>query len=80
MLTASELENIIKESLACDFIQVQGNDGLHYEALIVSPAFAGKTMVQQHKLVYQALGDRMQDEIHALSMRTYSPETWATLK
>lgn len=80
MLTAVELENIIKQNLACDFLQVQGNDGLHYEAVIVSPAFTGKTMVQQHQLVYQALGTRMQAEIHALSMRTYSPEAWAKLK
>jgi acid stress-induced BolA-like protein IbaG/YrbA len=56
---------------------VLGNDGQHFEAVIVSAAFTGKNMVQQHQLVYQALGDRMRQEIHALSMRTFTPETWA---
>ena len=49
-------------------------DGHHFEAVIVSAAFAGKSMVQQHQLVYQALGDKMKDDIHALSMRTLTPE------
>jgi stress-induced morphogen len=46
---------------------------------VVSPMFVGKNMVQQHQLVYQALGDRMRQEIHALSMRTFTPEAWAKL-
>jgi acid stress-induced BolA-like protein IbaG/YrbA len=55
---------------------VLGDDGQHFEAIIVSAAFVGKNMVQQHQLVYQALGDRMRSEIHALSMRTFTPEAW----
>jgi stress-induced morphogen len=47
--------------------------------VIVSAAFRGKNRVQQHQLVYRALGDRMREEIHALSMRTYTPEDWASL-
>lgn len=77
MLTASEVESYIRQGLQCDYVQVQGNDGQHFEAVIVSPEFAGKNMVQQHQLVYQALGDRMRSEIHALSMRTLTPEAWA---
>lgn len=55
--------------------QVDG-DGQHFEALVVSAAFAGKSMVQQHQLVYRALGDRMKQDIHALSLRTLTPEQW----
>ena len=79
MLSASQLESYITESLACDHIKVLGDDGTHFEAVIVSPAFAGKSMIQQHQLVYAALGDRMRAEIHALSMRTLTPEQWAEI-
>ena len=56
-------------------MQVTG-DGHHFEAVIVSAQFRGKTRVQQHQLVYRALGERMREEIHALSMRTLTPEEW----
>lgn len=79
MLTATEVESYIRQGLQCVYVQVQGNDGQHFEAVIVSPEFAGKNMVQQHQLVYKALGDRMRSEIHALSMRTLTPEAWAEL-
>ncbi|PKO25896.1 MAG: BolA family transcriptional regulator [Betaproteobacteria bacterium HGW-Betaproteobacteria-8] len=76
MLSAAEVEAYIRQGLACDYVQVQGDDGQHFEALIVSPQFVDKNMVQQHQLVYRALGDRMREEIHALSMRTFTPEAW----
>lgn len=76
MLSAQQLESYITQNLACDYIKVLGDDGTHFEALIVSPAFVGKSMVQQHQLVYAALGDRMRAEIHALSMKTLTPEAW----
>ncbi|MFM9835166.1 MAG: BolA family protein [Methylophilaceae bacterium] len=76
MLSATQLEQYIKQGLVCDHIKVLGDDGTHFEAVIVSPAFEGKNMVQQHQLVYGALGDRMRAEIHALSMKTYSPSKW----
>ncbi|MDP3679104.1 MAG: BolA family protein [Methylotenera sp.] len=78
MLSAQQLETYITQNLGCDYIKVSGDDGTHFEALIVSPAFVGKSMVQQHQLVYQALGDRMRAEIHALSMKTLTPEAWLT--
>lgn len=78
MLTALELKNYIMQGLACEHVEVLGDDGQHFEAVIVSPLFTGKNMVQQHQLVYQALGDRMREEIHALSMRTFTPEAWNT--
>lgn len=76
MLSAKQLETYITQHLACDYIQVMGDDGVHFEALIVSPDFVGKTMVRQHQMVYAALGDRMKAEIHALSMKTFTPEAW----
>jgi acid stress-induced BolA-like protein IbaG/YrbA len=77
MLTAEQVKAYIQQGLPCDYVAVQGNDGQHFEAVIVSPQFNGKNMVQQHQLVYKALGDKMREEIHALSMRTFTPEAWA---
>ena len=80
MLSASQLESYITDHLACDYIRVHGDDGTHFEAVIVSSAFEGKNMIQQHQLVYAALGDRMRAEIHALSMQTLTPAKWAEMK
>lgn len=77
MITPEQVRSYIQDSLACDHVEVVG-DGHHFEAVIVSPEFRGKTRVQQHQVVYWALGDRMREEIHALSMRTLTPEDWAT--
>ena len=77
MLTAAQLQSSITQHLACEYIKVMGDDGTHFEAVLVSAAFLGKSRVQQHQLVYAALGDRMREEIHALSMQTYTPEQWA---
>ncbi|WP_137937249.1 BolA family protein [Chitinivorax sp. B] len=76
MVTPEQIKQYITANLPCDILEVQG-DGHHFEALIVSPEFTGKNRVQQHQRVYLALGDRMREEIHALSMKTYSPEQWA---
>ena len=79
MLSAEQLKSYITAGLACDYIQVLGDDGTHFEATIVAAAFEGKRMVQQHQLVYAALGDRMKAEIHALGMKTYTPSDWAKI-
>ena len=76
MVTPEQVQHYITTGLACDHIEVKG-DGHHFEAVIVSPEFSGKNMVQQHQVVYKVLGDRMREEIHALSMKTFSPEDWA---
>ena len=76
-MTANELRNYIMNGLPCDHVEVLGDDGQHFEAVIVSPQFSGKNKVQQHQLVYLALGDRMRAEIHALAMRTFTPDAWA---
>jgi acid stress-induced BolA-like protein IbaG/YrbA len=75
MVTPESVKAGIAAGLACEHLEVLG-DGQHFQALIVSPAFAGKSRVQRHQLVYAALGDRMREEIHALSMQTLTPEEW----
>lgn len=77
MITAEDLKTYIESSLPCEHIEVLGEDGRHFQALIVSSEFEGKNTVQQHQLVYKSLGDRMRQEIHALSMKTLTPEQWA---
>ncbi len=74
--TPEQLQSYIQNGMQCDHVEVKG-DGHHFEAVIVSPLFRGKSKVQQHQVVYQALGDRMREEIHALSMQTLTPEAWS---
>jgi acid stress-induced BolA-like protein IbaG/YrbA len=77
-MTASELESLIAAGLPCEHIEVAG-DGRHWEAVIVSPEFEGKRLIQRHQRVYATLGERMRtDEVHALSMRTFTPAEWAS--
>ncbi|HVF64999.1 MAG TPA: BolA/IbaG family iron-sulfur metabolism protein [Casimicrobiaceae bacterium] len=66
----------IEAAFPCDLLDVRG-DGRHFEALIVAGAFEGKNRVARHQLVYAALGERMREEIHALSMTTMTPSEWA---
>jgi acid stress-induced BolA-like protein IbaG/YrbA len=73
MVTPEQVQNYIERGLQCTEVRVAG-DGQHFEALIVSEAFRGKTRIQRHQLVYAALGERMREEIHALSMRTLTPD------
>jgi acid stress-induced BolA-like protein IbaG/YrbA len=75
MVTAESVKSGILGGLACEHVEVAG-DGQHFQALIVSGEFTGRSRVQRHQLVYAALGDRMREEIHALSMRTLTPEEW----
>ena len=76
MVEPASVEDSIRAGLAVTHLEVTG-DGAHFEAVVVSPAFAGLNRVRRHQLVYAALGDRMREEIHALSMKTLSPEEWA---
>jgi acid stress-induced BolA-like protein IbaG/YrbA len=79
LVTAESIKTSIAAGLACDHLEVHG-DGHHWEAVIVSPAFEGLARVRQHQLVYAALGDRMREEIHALSMTTLTPAQWAAAR
>jgi acid stress-induced BolA-like protein IbaG/YrbA len=75
MVTPESIETSIGAAIDCVRLEVRG-DGQHFEALIVSPGFAGLSRVRRHQLVYAALGERMRDEIHALSMTTLTPAEW----
>jgi len=77
MVNPEDVQRYIESGMRCDLVRVAG-DGTHFEALVVSADFAGKSRVERHQLVYQALGERMREEIHALSMQTLTPEEWAT--
>ncbi|MEQ5839965.1 BolA family transcriptional regulator [Paraburkholderia acidicola] len=73
--TPEQVKNYIAAGLRCQHLEVEG-DGQHFFATIVSLDFEGKRLIQRHQLVYAALGDRMREEIHALSMKTLTPAEW----
>jgi len=76
-MTADQLQALIHAGLPCTHLQVEG-DGRHWYATIVSGAFEGKRLIGRHQLVYATLGERMKtDEVHALSMKTFTPAEWA---
>lgn len=75
MVTPENVRDYIREGLECEHIQVEG-DGRHFDAVIVSKVFEGKSLLQQQRLVFQILGDKM-EIIHALSMKTFTPEQWS---
>lgn len=70
-----QIRLLIQAGLPGAHVEVDG-DGRHFSAIVVSDLFAGKSMVQQHQIVYQSLGGKVGNEIHALSIRTLTPEQW----
>jgi len=76
-MNAEMIRQLIVDGLPGAEVQVNGDDGVHFEAIVISDVFAGKTMLVQHRMIYDILGTRMQDgEIHALALRTYSRQQW----
>ncbi|MBK7718982.1 MAG: BolA family transcriptional regulator [Giesbergeria sp.] len=76
-MTADQIKDIIRAGLPCEYITLEG-DGRHWYATIVSPAFEGLRAIQRHQRVYGTLGSKMEsDEVHALSMKTFTPAEWA---
>lgn len=76
-MNAEELKALIAAGLPCEHLEVEG-DGRHWFATIVSPEFEGKRPIARHQRVYATLGERMKtDEVHALSMKTFTPAEWA---
>ena len=76
-MTADDLRSLIAANLPCERLEVEG-DGRHWQALVVSAEFAGLRTLQRHQRVYATLGARMHtDEVHALSIRTFTPAEWA---
>jgi acid stress-induced BolA-like protein IbaG/YrbA len=74
--TPDEVRNYIAAGLACEHVDVEG-DGRHFFATIVSAEFEGRSRVLRHQRVYAALGDKMREQIHALSMKTLTPAEYA---
>ena len=74
-MQADELKKLLEDGIPGAEVSVQG-DGDHFEATVVSDAFEGKSSVQQHQMVYAALGELMQGAVHAFSFRTFTPEQW----
>ena len=78
MMTKEKVQELIQAGLKCDFIEIKGEDGVHFEGIVVSPEFEGISMLKQHKLVYATLGNRLEtEEIHALALKTYAPDEWS---
>ncbi|MCB1960481.1 MAG: BolA/IbaG family iron-sulfur metabolism protein [Rhodocyclaceae bacterium] len=80
MFEATEIKRLIGDNLPCEFIEIQGDDGVHFSGIVVSAAFAGKPRVRQHQAVYATLGPLMGNEIHALQLQTFTPEKWADVR
>ncbi|MDF3054698.1 MAG: BolA family transcriptional regulator [Gammaproteobacteria bacterium] len=69
MITPQQIKQRIESVLSDASVEVIGDDGVHFEAVVVSPSFDGKTKLNQHRMVYDALGD-MKADIHALAIKT----------
>jgi acid stress-induced BolA-like protein IbaG/YrbA len=76
-MTAEQIQDMIAAGLACDHLEVSG-DGRHWQAVVVSAHFVGLRLIGRHQKVYATLGNKMHnDEVHALSMKTFTPAEWA---
>ncbi len=78
MFSAPRIQQILEAELpdCTAIVEDPANDGHHFQAQVVSSAFVGKNRVEQHQLVYGALGEHMREDIHALQLKTYTPEAW----
>ena len=76
-MDARQVAQIIEAGLAGSQALVKSEDNVHFEAVVIAPAFAGKRSVQRHQLVYRALGTSMGNEIHALALEVFTPEEFA---
>ena len=70
-----EIKAMIEAGLPGSTVDVEG-DGTHFEAVVVYSGFEGKALLERHQIVYNALGEAMKQRIHALSLKTYTPEQW----
>ncbi len=76
-MDTNTIQQLIEQGLSGARVAVRGDDGVHFEALVVSDAFQGKLPLARHRLVYATLGELMGGEIHALALRTLTPEEHA---
>jgi acid stress-induced BolA-like protein IbaG/YrbA len=73
-MDSATIEQMIREGLPDARVEVSGDDGVHFEALVISPSFQGLPTLKRHRMVYATLGPLMGNEIHALGLRTHTPE------
>ncbi|TAH46334.1 MAG: BolA/IbaG family iron-sulfur metabolism protein [Betaproteobacteria bacterium] len=78
MFESSEIKRLIEQGMPCEFVAIEGDDGVHFTGIVVSKVFEGKPRVRQHQAVYATLGRLMGNEIHALQLQTYTPAQWET--
>jgi len=78
MFSAERIQAMIEANVpgAQAIVLDPASDGVHFQAEVAAPAFVGISRVQQHQLVYSALGDHMREDIHALQLKTYTPDRW----
>ena len=76
----NEIASLIEAGLPGSQVEVRTDGQGHYEALVISPDFDGQRSVRRHQLVYETLGDRVGGEIHALALKTFTPEEWQAAK
>jgi len=74
MMTKEEILGLIQAGMPEAKVEVLGDDGQHFEAIVISEAFEGKRLLQRHKIVYATLGEKMGNEIHALRLKTLTPD------
>jgi acid stress-induced BolA-like protein IbaG/YrbA len=80
MLSSIDIKNVIQKNMQCEVVEVKGDDGAHFEAIIVSNIFENMSSVKQHQAVYKALDGMMKEEIHALSIKTFTTLQWEEFK
>lgn len=74
LMNAQQIQQLIETGLPGASVEVRGEDGVHFEAIVVCESFRGRLPLARHRMVYTTLGDRMGGEIHALSLRTLTPD------
>jgi acid stress-induced BolA-like protein IbaG/YrbA len=76
-VTPKQIQALIESRLPDCSATVRSDDNRHYEATVISAAFAGKRSIRRHQMIYDALGDRVGADIHAISLQAFTPEEWA---
>lgn len=76
-MDSNEIKKLIENGMPGVTVQVDGGDGVHFQAIIIGAVFNGLSPLKRHQAVYRVLGDKMGREIHALSLQTYTPAEWA---
>lgn len=79
-MNPDEIKKLIEEGLPGAVVRVHSEDNTHFQALVVSDAFEDRKRIARHQLVYRCLGERMGNEIHALSIGAYTKREWQELK